>query len=230
MKWQLLKKPLSLETFNCLLYIKPSAFTIGLLPASHKDTTIQFNDEIELTFKEDKPKTIKISTKLYREENNFLQEEPYCCYAYMFKGFVRVKVKPPKSGTYRLTIFGNNRSSEEKEQLSYLFEYRLHCTVPPKENTSRKFPYPYCYTQAFIEDCLILEPLSKSIPPNSMVKMRFQSPVLSRMMIDNNMMEKQGDIFEWTAASPGRGCYITVSGSRSDSGLLLRGLYRFCVA
>ena len=118
MKWQLLKKPLSLKTFNCLLYIKPSALTIGLLPASHKETTLQFNDEIELTFKEDRPKTTKKSTKLYREENNVLQEEPYCCYAYMFKGFVRVKVKPPKSGTYRLTIFGNNRSSDS--YLTYL--------------------------------------------------------------------------------------------------------------
>ena len=229
MKWQLLKKPLSLETFNSLLYIKPPAFNIGLLPASHKNATIQFNNEIELTFKEDRPKTIKISTKLYREENYAFQEEPYCCYEYMFKGFVRIKVKPPKSGSYKLKIFGTNRSSDENEQLLNLFEYRLHCTVPPKENTSRKFPYPYCYTRAFIEDCLILEPLGKSIPSNCMVKMRFQSPVLSRMMIDSNMMKKQGDIFEWTAASPGKGGYIYVYGSRSDNGSL-GGLYRFCVA
>lgn len=228
-KWQLLRKPLSLEKFNSLLYMKPPAFNIGLLPASHKNVMIQFNDEIELTFKEERPKTIKISTKLYREENNVLREEPYCCYGYMFKGLVRIKVKPPKTGTYRLKIFGTNRSSDNDAQLPYLFEYKLHCTVPSKENVPRKFPYPYCYTQAFIDDCLILEPLGKSIPSNSMVKMRFQSPVLSRMMIDNNMMKKQGDIFEGMAASPTRGCHITVYGSRSESGSLA-GLYRFCVA
>ena len=229
MKWQLLKRPLSLETFNSLLCIKAPAFNIGLLPASHKDTTIQFNDEIELTFKEDRPKTIEISTELYREENNVLQEEPYCCYEYTFKGFVRVKVKPPISGTYRLTIFGTNKSSDNKKTLLHLFEYRLHCTVPSKEKFPRKFPYPHCYKQAFIEDCLILEPLGKSIPSNSKVKMRFKSPVLSRMMIDNNMMKKQGDVFEGTAESQGKGCYINVYGSRSENGSL-GGLYQFCVA
>ena len=54
MKWQLLKTPLSLEKFNSLLDIKPDAFEFGLLPQSHKQSIVQFDDETELTFNQKK--------------------------------------------------------------------------------------------------------------------------------------------------------------------------------
>lgn len=229
LKWQLLERPLSLETFNRVLDIQPAAYSVGLLPVSHMDAIIKVNDEIELTFKEEIPKSIKLLTQLYKEEANILEGQVYCCYAYWSKGFVRVKAIPPVSGIYRLQVFGGDRSTGAEGIMPQLFEYQLHCNTVSKGNASRKFPLPDYYTQAFIDECQVLEPLGKQIPPETEIKMRFQSPVLKCMMINDNLLEKKGDIFEGKAMSPKSGYLIQVYGSRSDSGSL-NGLYDFAVA
>ena len=229
LKWQLLEKPLSLETFNRLLDIRPAAYSVGLFPLSHRDVIIKFNDEIELTFKEEIPKSIRLSTELLKDETNILEGQDYCCYAYWSKGYVKVTAIPPVSGIYRLQILGRDRSTGADENMPLLFEYKLHCNTVSKGNASRKFPLPDYYPQAFVDECQVLEPLGKQIPPETEIKMRFQSPVLKRMMINKKLLEKEGDIFEGKAMSPKSGHFISVYGSRSDSGSLDK-LYVFAVA
>ena len=229
LKWQLLEQPLSLEKFNRLLNVEPAAFEIGLLPLSHKDCIVRFNDELELTFKEDVPKDNTFSMKLYRKEENTLFEEPYYCYGYASEDAIRIKVKPQKGGTYKLKIFGQKRSEENSETSPILFQYILNCTVPAGIAELRKNPYPRAFSQALTDSCEVLQPLGKPLLPNTVVLMRFKSPVLSRMMIQKQMLEKDGDIFEGTITTPDSGCVFTVFGSRSESGSL-DGQYKFCVA
>ena len=228
MKWQLLKHPLSLEKFNRMLNIEPTAFEIGLLPESNKHCIVRFNDEVELTFKDEGAEETDFSTKLFRKEENVLQEVTFSCYGYRSEGLVRIKVKPQQGGHYRLRIYGGKRSAEKTENMPILFQYILNCTVPEGDPELRKYPYPYTYNRALVDDCQVLEPLGKQILPNQEVKMIFRSPLLARMAINKQILEKQSDIFEGTITSPESGSLITVFGSRSDTGSL-DGQYKFRV-
>lgn len=110
-----------------------------------------------------------------------------------------------------------------------LFQYILNCTVPHGQTDVRRYPYPKAFTQALIDDCQVLEPLGKPLLPNTVVKLRFKSPLLSRMSVQKHPLEKNGDEFEGTITTPESGFAITVYGSRSENGSL-DGQYKFCVA
>ena len=229
-KLQLLKKTVSLEEFNTSLDIKPAAFDIGILPSSHKNCIVTFDNELELTFKEAEPKGNVFLTKMYRKEGNMLYGETYCCYGYWTDKLFRLKIKPPKSGKYRLKLYAKKITAENNNKdMPELFEYTLECTVPPKMEDQRECPYPEASPKAYIDECEVIEPLGKQISPNSEIMMRFKSPHLSRMMINNKMLKKTGEYFEGLVMSPESGYLISVYGSRLESGSLA-GQYTFCVA
>lgn len=228
MKWQLLKTPISLEKFNALLKIKPDAFELGLLPRSHKESIVAFEDEIELTFSQKNVDENVFLTTLFKREGNLLTEEKFSTYIFTTKGLLGIKVKPPETGDYRLKIFGRKQSSNATDSLPELFEYSLKCTVPDGKTDMRHFPFPTPYPQAFTDQCEVLEPLGVQLPPNTEIKMRFKSPVLKRMMISRMMLRKDGDVFEGSINTPNRNYLIGVFGSRSESGSLA-GQYQFCV-
>ena len=83
MKWQLLESPVSLERFNCLMHIKPNAFKIGVVPKSHQQSVINFEDKLEMTFKQEKEQDNVFSTRLYKRSGNMLgrcSSVPTCIY------------------------------------------------------------------------------------------------------------------------------------------------------
>ena len=228
MKWQLLEDPLSLERFNTLMRIRPEAFEIGVFPKSHLQSVINFEDELELTFKQEKELDNIFSTRLYKREGNMLSEVQFSTYMVINHGQLNIKVKPPETGDYKLEIFGRKQTANATDSSPQLFEYVLHCEVPVNNSDMRIFPYPSAYPQAIIDECHVLEPLGKQIPPKTEMKMRFRSPHLKRMMIYQMMMKKDGDIFEGTVTTPEKHYLIDAYGSRSDSGTL-SGQYQFCV-
>ena len=228
LKWQLLDKPFSLKQFNDAMKIQPAAFDLGLLPSSHKESVIEFADEVELAFRENVPKSNKVTMNLYLKADNKLHKEEYCCFAFWTRETLNMKVKPPKTGTYELKIYGRELEADTNESSPQLFSYSMVCHVPDNVRTSRRYPYPEAYAQAFLDDCEVIEPLGKQLLPHSSVKMRFRSPHLKRMMIKKTMLEKQGKTFEGTVMTPESGDVITVYGSRLDSGSL-KGLFKFCV-
>ena len=99
------------------------------------------------------------------------------------------------------------------------------CNIPKEVMTSRRCPY----SQAYWDECEVIEPLGKQLLPKTKVTMQFNSPHLRRMMINKTMLEKTGDIFEGTALTPESCEIVTVYGSRIDSGSL-KGQFKFCVA
>ena len=226
--WQLLKKPYSLEQFNDSVKIQPAAFELGLLPQSHKESVIEFADELELEFKEKVPKTNKVTTGLYLNDSNKMHKEEYCCFAFWSKESLNIKVKPPKTGTYELKIYGKVLEDDNSDSSPYLLSYTLVCHVPNDVMTSRRFPYPEIYPRAFLDECEIIEPLGKQLSPHSNVTMKFRSPHLKRIKIQKVLLEKQGDTFVGNVLTPESGDVITVFGSREDSGSL-KGIYKFCV-
>ena len=227
-KWQLLQNPLSLERFNVLMKIKPDAFKIGVTPKSHLESVIKFENELELSFKQEKGLGNVFLTTLYKRNGNMLHEVKFSTHMYFADGQLKLKVKPPESGEYKLEIFGRKRTANTTDSMPELFDYVLHCEVPANKSNMRIFPYPSAYPQALIDECHVLEPLGKQIPPNTEIKMRFRSPLLKRMMIRQTILKKDGDIFEGTVKTPDKNYLIEVYGSRSDSGSL-DGQYQFCV-
>ena len=228
MKWQLLENPLSLERFNFLMRIKPDAFRIGVTPKSHLQSVIKFEDEIELSFNQEKELDNVFLTTLYKRKGNMLSEVQFSMYMHIIDGQLKIKVKPPETGDYKLEIFGRRRTANATDNMPQLFDYVLHCEVPVNKSNMRTFPYPSAYPQAIIDDCHVLEPLGKQIPPKTEIKMRFRSPYLKRMMIYKTMLRKDGDVFEGTVTTPEKHYLIDVYGSRSDNGTL-GGQYQFCV-
>ena len=214
-KWQLLKRPVSLEEFNRSLMIYPTAHELGIYPTSHKDNIVSFTDEVEFTFKEDEVRTNKLIVTLYKRQGNMLYEEKFACYTYFSEGELKLKVKPSTTGMYRLQVFGNKRCIDG--EASMLFQYILECTVPSNVNGPREYPYPESYSQTLEDECEILEPLGKPIMQNSTVTMRFRSTVLKRMMVNGlEMLQKENNIFESTFTSPGSDCAVQVFGARQD--------------
>ena len=228
MKWQLLEDPVSLEKFNTLMRIRPEAFKIGIVPKSHLQGVINFTDELELSFKQEKELDNIFSTRLYQRNGNMLRKVQFSTYLSINGSQLGVKVKPPETGEYKLELFGRRQTGNATGSSPQLFEYVLHCEVPEDKSDMRIFPYPSAYPQAIIDDCQVLEPLGKQIPPKTEIKMRFRSPYLKRMMIHQTMMKKDGDVFEGYVTTPDKNYLIDVYGSRSDSGTL-SGQYQFCV-
>ena len=229
LKWQLLDIPFSLEQFNSALKIDPAAFDLGILPFSHKDAVVQFTDEVELAFTEIIPKGHTISMNLYRKEDDKLRKEACCCYAYWSGGTLNIKVKPPIAGAYQLKIYGKEIEADKNQSSSQLFNYTMFCSIPEKVVETRRYSYPETYSQAYLDECEVIEPLGKQLLPKAKVTMRFKSPHLRRMMINKTMLEKQGDMFEGTVMTPESGEVLTVYGSRIDSGSL-KGQFKFWVA
>ena len=228
MKWQLLKTPLTLEKFNALLEIKSDAFEVGLLPKSHRQCIVNFEDELDIKFSQTNVVENVFSAKLYKREGNIPREEPYSTHIYIKKGVLGIKVKPPMSGDYRLTLFGRKHSNNATDGLPELFEYILKCSVPSRKTDNRHFPFPKQYIQAFTDKCEVLEPLGKQIPPETEIRMRFKSTVLKRMMIYQMKLRKNGDIFEGSIITPATNHIFKVFGSQSESGTL-GCQYEFCV-
>ena len=228
MKWQLLKNPLSLEKFNHLMRILPDAFRIGVTPKSHLQSVIKFEDEIELSFKQEKKTDNAFLTTFYKKKGNMLSEIKFSTHMYIRDGRLNIKVKPPETGKYRLQVFGDKRTANATDSMPQLFEYVLHCEVPVNKSNMRTFPFPSAYPQAFIDECHVLEPLGRQLPPKTEIKMRFRSPYLKQMMVDDTMLKRDGQVFEGTIVTPEKHYLIDVYGSRSDS-LTFSGQYQFCV-
>lgn len=228
LKWQLLDSPFSLRQFNDAMKIQPAAFDLGILPYSHKESVIEFADEVEMAFIETVPQSHKLTMKLYLKDGNKLHQEEYCCFAFWSSGTLNIKVKPPKTGTYELKIHGRELKADNNESSPQLFSYLLNCNVPRNVMTSRRYPYPEAYPQAYLDECDVIEPLGKQLLPHSNVTMRFRSPLLKRMMIKKTMLEKAGDTFVGSVLTPESGDVITVYGSRLESGSL-KGMFKFCV-
>ena len=228
LKWQLQKHPLSLEKFNRMLNIEPAAFEIGFLPESNKNSIVRFNDEVELTFKDDGPEDTDISAKLFRKEENTLIEEMYSCYGYRSDGLVKFKVKPQQDGHYRLRVYGGKRSTDTTDSMTILFQYILNSTVPAGNPETRKYLFPFTFNQALTDDSQVLDPLGKQILSGTEVEMRFQSPHLQRIAINQQLLERDGDVFFGKIKAPDSGCVIKVFGSRSDKGSL-DAVYKFHV-
>ena len=132
-KWQLLADPVSLERFNYLMRLQPGAFNTGVVPISHTQSVVHFSDEIELSFEQTKGEN-DFMTTLYQTTDNKLNKVEFSTYMYITDGQLKLKVKPPEAGEYKLQMFAGKRPVGENQQTSYeyLFEYLLDCDIPDK--------------------------------------------------------------------------------------------------
>ena len=248
-KWQLLKQAVSLEKFNSLVCLSPSAFEFGILPKTHSRQAIILHDgKVELCFQllsanncvfttRLLKRTGKASKKGMRMTYHEVKEERYCTYMFISNDQLKIRVRPPDSKNYILRIYGCKYDGPDIRTFSLckVFEYKLHCYAYNRTDKNRKYPYPEVLTGALIEECQVLSPLGNPITAKTDLKLRFQSPVLKTieacMATGKTVFSRNGDIFEGLLKGPVKAdSVISIYGSRCEDGSKRRELYQFSVA
>ncbi|OPL33295.1 hypothetical protein AM593_03928, partial [Mytilus galloprovincialis] len=121
-KWQLLKKPLTLETFN--KRIKPSrhAREWDIKFTSHKMNVLEMNKTIDIKFHTKSTNLDDVNVKLF--DSKGCNKEQYVGIRLQNKTF-SVTVTPPSNGEYTLEIYGT--VGADSNTLECLITYVIKC-------------------------------------------------------------------------------------------------------
>ncbi|XP_045174167.2 kyphoscoliosis peptidase-like [Mercenaria mercenaria] len=222
-KWQLLAKPISLEQFNKNVKYKPTAFKLGAQAVSHPQGYVEMKNELQMTFKSVGKEDIVYSARLMLKEENILQQKPNATFGYPENGLFKLLIHPPKSGTYRMNVFGQGESEGKLQGIPELMEYTINCT----EVKEKDFEYPISYTAAGSEKTILHEPLRGKLPANKEVKFRVSAPHLQHVMVGDTYLEKSGTMFSGNVKTDTAGQKIGLYGTRGDKYGKLQGLYAF---
>ena len=101
---------------------------------------------------------------------------------------LRLKARFPQKGYYRLVIFSQFNSESYTPAINILV-YNL------KEPTV-SCPFPQTYPETVKYKCSLYEPLGQEVPPNTMVRFRFSSLVISEALLMREVVPKKA-IHSW---------------------------------
>ncbi|KAH3861152.1 hypothetical protein DPMN_024080 [Dreissena polymorpha] len=188
MKWQLLKKPITLGEFNKNAHLKPHAFALGVTPESHKSGTITMTDEIQLTFRS-KNKRLDYKAKLSHLDGQSWREKANATLARSIGDLGVIRVHPPLTGKYRLDIFA--KEGLGAGVMAQMAVYVLHC------NSVRDgdFQFPMVYASIYTDQCEIVQPQNAKLPANSEIKFEIRAPDLDGISVNQDPLRKNGGIF-----------------------------------
>ncbi|KAH3861141.1 hypothetical protein DPMN_024069 [Dreissena polymorpha] len=188
MKWQLLKKPVTLDEFNKNAQLKSHAFALGVVPESHKSGTITMTDEIQLKFRS-KNKRLHYSASLWHLDGNWWREKANATFARSIGDLGLIRVHPPLTGKYRLDIFATEGSGTG--EMPQVAEYAIRC------NSVRDgdFQFPIVYSSIYTDQCEIVHPQNAKLPANSEIKFEIRAPDLDGISVNQDPLRKNGGIF-----------------------------------
>jgi hypothetical protein len=123
--WQLLDKPVDPKTFFKSVKLEEGSVKYGVFPLSHKQTVVPVNGEtcIEIQKHSDGGIDDTLISFIDTEDNKEYQK----CVATERSGtdVIKFKVRPPKPGTYKLTLFIH--TPDEEKKWTHLFKYIIKC-------------------------------------------------------------------------------------------------------
>lgn len=122
--WQLLPKPLTLDTFSKRLKGFSHMYTCKIKPVSHPDGVITFSNKIEVTMQYPKSSYFFLMARLFKKQSA-REFDQYVLVENIDGSRIKVKVSPPERGTYTLKLFG--RTDPKVEELTALANYVLKC-------------------------------------------------------------------------------------------------------
>lgn len=222
-KWQLLKKPISLEEFNKNVKYQPAAFKLGVEAISHPQGYIEMKNEIQMLFKSTGKEENVLSARLMLKDGNMMREQRNSTFGYPENGLFKMLIHPPKVGTYKMSIFGQPVSDTKLEGIPQIMEYAIECT----EVKESDFEFPLSYNTAGCERSILHEPLRGKLPENMQIKFRISAPHLQIIMVGSTLLEKSGNMFTGYATTGAADQQIAVYGTREDRSSRMQGLYAF---
>ncbi|XP_052261864.1 kyphoscoliosis peptidase-like [Dreissena polymorpha] len=204
MKWQLLKKPVTLEEFNKNAQLKSHAFALGVVPESHKSGTITMTNEIQLKFRS-KNKRLHYKATLWHLDGHTWREKADATLARSIGDLGVIRVHPPLTGKYRLDIFAKEGSGAGT--MAQVAVYVLHC------NSVRDgdFQFPIVYASIYTDQCEIVQPQNAKLPANSEINFEIKAPDLDGISVNREPLQKNGGLFSGIVRTGDKGCAYKVN-------------------
>lgn len=122
--WQLLPKPISLDTFNKTLKLEHIAIMWNVIPLTHKEGTVEAHEEVDIVIgdkkghlSDTKLKFTNMETGMSCNDFTFLRQER--------SGEFSISVRPPSNERYKLQIFGKSKKSEKLYSLLMTYVIRF---------------------------------------------------------------------------------------------------------
>ena len=132
-----------------------------------------------------------------------------------------VSAKFPSKGKYKLSVFTKNTDANTfSPRLCYL----IHCD----KELSPCIPFPKEFQQTSQFSCRLIEPMTKDIPAESKVRIRFVSRMLAQARVGTDVMKRKGNTWNVTIQTPRAGNVVKVLGS-DKKGEECWALYQFDV-
>ena len=144
--------------------------------------------------------------------------------AYTHKnGMLHIEARMPSTGFYKLSVRAK-RLGTETTTVWNVIESLIECTAT-NENLC---PFPKYYSKALLENCMILEPLKRDLPANTIQRFRVFAPGQEIVMVDNTKLKGRGDLFEGEVKCPKAGAKVAVYCTKSEA-CYLEGIYEYRV-
>jgi len=135
LKWQLLEKPVDLETFSKNVKILKQCYKYDIELVSHKFSVIKVAKEAIVTLRSRGTPLKGMNVNL--KENNGSKHKEYVLSERLTNDTYQIKIKPPTATTYELEIFGNKGEKDYHPIVTYI----VQCTDVDKNAV----PYPSHY-------------------------------------------------------------------------------------
>ncbi|XP_052786571.1 kyphoscoliosis peptidase-like isoform X2 [Mya arenaria] len=225
LKWQLLKNPISLEEFNKNVHLKSHAFSLGVVPISHKKGFFEVSDEAELTFKW-KKEPLQFSADLRHIEGNMIRTIRDKTLASIVNGVCTITIHPPQTGKYELNIFAKKRS-DDGNSLQQVAVYYLRC----KSVKESEFAFPTVYSSSHVQGCKMIKPKNAMLPSNSIVDFEVLAPHLEMVSINKQMLQKEGSSFKGKIKTGDKGYQFNVSAAVKEGNITtFEGMFQYYTA
>jgi len=221
LQWQLLKSPVDFKVFNATVRKTKYAYHFQVAPMSHKDSVISIENEEDVFVK-------SFPVELNNFSANLISRNGTSCNDFVFvykkeKNVYGVKIRPPSPTTFDLEIFGQRSEDVNDRTLELLFNYVVIC----KSTQSDPQRFPFCYPPYLQYNVSLLEPLTGILPAKTEIKIRFTSPELICVLVNEQTKQKdRNNLFEITTVTPSSGQSLGVYGSTNSSNSF-EGIFEF---
>ncbi len=187
-RWQLLRTPVSQETFEKLAYLKPAFFHCGLGLESHRDGFIETENSVTVTLVS--PASTVLSAQIIRgnriwnETLTFIQRESDKQLIY---------ASFPSPGSYTLRLFAKARS--DPGMYEWALDYLVHTTGP----SVRPPGYPEIYEPFREKDCFLIRPMEGRLKAGRLHSFCVRIPDAEKAILvvgsKWNDLQKDGDLY-----------------------------------
>lgn len=215
-KWQLLKKPITLEDFEQLYSPTPSYFHYGLQVTTHKKVSIDMGSRVRISLKASSDMIFLAGVSqdgTPMENQAFVQRDGQT---------VNVDIAVADAGTYQFSLYAKKRTEEG------VYPEVLRYQLVASEGAGDEAYFPMAYDAFATRDCVLYSPMQGKIASGSKAKFKIKVPnaIEVQVIVDGKWLKLTkgaGSVFSGNIAIEGSeiGIYAKFPDTTDYSGLLV---------